>query len=335
MTNVDGTELYVEATVSDFNSDFTLITDFSDPTVGFPTYLGVQNECLNTTPDPNKPDALEWIDFVNGGVDIVCADDIDARGDLNLDELGYTIADAVIFTNYFVYGLAAFADLPAPWGIAAATAASDVNVDGLTLTVADLVYLIRVVVGDEAPFPKTAAIEATYSVNNGDVRVDAPMAAAQIIVKGNATPELYANHMDMLYHFDGTNTNIIVYSMEANETFEGTFINAGGEVTYIEMATYDGSPVAAKNVPSDFGLAQNYPNPFNPTTVIEFSLPVKSDVSLNVYNVTGQLVKTFNGTFEAGIHEFEWDASGNASGVYFYRIAAGDFNKTMKMVLLK
>ncbi len=88
-------------------------------------------------------------------------------------------------------------------------------------------------------------------------------------------------------------------------------------------------------LPHSFSLAQNYPNPFNPTTTIDYTLPVKSDVSLTIYNVTGQKVKEINEAQEAGFHSFEWDASTVASGVYFYKIVAGDFSETKKMMLLK
>jgi hypothetical protein len=95
----------------------------------------------------------------------------------------------------------------------------------------------------------------------------------------------------------------------------------------------NGNPL---EIPKTFSVAQNYPNPFNPTTTIEFALPVASDYSVKIYNVTGRQVKEFKGVAKsAGEYRVEWDASDNASGVYFYKVAAGDFSKTMKMMLLK
>ncbi len=88
-------------------------------------------------------------------------------------------------------------------------------------------------------------------------------------------------------------------------------------------------------LPATFGLAQNYPNPFNPTTNIDFSLPVKSDVTLTIYNITGQLVKEFSNTYDAGNQTISWDASSVASGIYFYKLTAGDYTATKKMMLLK
>jgi len=89
-------------------------------------------------------------------------------------------------------------------------------------------------------------------------------------------------------------------------------------------------------LPNEFSLAQNYPNPFNPTTVISFSLPVASDVTLRVYNVLGQEVKTLvNENLSAGEHQVTFNANDFGSGVYFYKISAGSFTDTRKMMLVK
>ena len=106
-------------------------------------------------------------------------------------------------------------------------------------------------------------------------------------------------------------------------------------------ATVALSNTTSDNLPTTFGLEQNYPNPFNPTTQIEFSLPVASNVDLTVFNVLGQEVKSvFSGEMPAGNHTVTWDGTsgtGNSvsSGVYFYRLEAGNFVETKKMMLLK
>ena len=91
------------------------------------------------------------------------------------------------------------------------------------------------------------------------------------------------------------------------------------------------------NVATSFVLNQNYPNPFNPTTMIQFSLAKQSRVELKVYNMLGQVVATLvNGTtLGEGVHGVTFDAHNLASGVYFYRISAGDFTSVKKMMLLK
>jgi hypothetical protein len=102
-------------------------------------------------------------------------------------------------------------------------------------------------------------------------------------------------------------------------------------------------PVMAKAtplVPTSFALNQNYPNPFNAGTIIGFDLPEDSDVRVSIYNVLGQTVRTFSGQYEAGQRSVTWDgtdenSNGVSSGVYFYRIAAKNFNDVKKMTLLK
>jgi len=89
-------------------------------------------------------------------------------------------------------------------------------------------------------------------------------------------------------------------------------------------------------IPGKYGLFQNYPNPFNPTTAIGYRLSAVSDVELSIYNVLGQKVATIVSTRqEAGIHQIEWDATEFASGVYYYKIQAGEFVDVRKMVLIR
>ncbi len=88
-------------------------------------------------------------------------------------------------------------------------------------------------------------------------------------------------------------------------------------------------------LPEHYELKQNYPNPFNPVTLIEFALPEAGKWDLVVFNILGQVVKTWSEESHAGYIKIEWDASEYASGVYFYRLRAGEFSDTRKMVLLK
>ena len=94
--------------------------------------------------------------------------------------------------------------------------------------------------------------------------------------------------------------------------------------------------VASSLVPTQFSLDQNYPNPFNPTTTIRYGLPQRSHVLLTTYNTLGQCVaELVNGDVEAGYHEVQFDARSLASGVYFYRITAGDFKQMKRLVLVR
>jgi len=94
-------------------------------------------------------------------------------------------------------------------------------------------------------------------------------------------------------------------------------------------------------LPKEYELSQNYPNPFNPSTRIEFALPVAGHVAMDVYDILGRKVLTLVDEYrEAGRYTVEWDAVDNSgrrvsTGVYFYRIKSGGFEKSQKMLLLK
>ncbi len=108
------------------------------------------------------------------------------------------------------------------------------------------------------------------------------------------------------------------------------------ETPNVLFKSEDIEELAAELLPDRFALEQNYPNPFNPVTDIQFSLPEPANVRLDVFNVLGQKVATLlDENLPAGYHRVEWDAGSYASGVYLYRIQAGTFTDTRKMVLLK
>jgi len=99
---------------------------------------------------------------------------------------------------------------------------------------------------------------------------------------------------------------------------------------------FTGVPGTRISLPETYFLSQNYPNPFNPSTMIRYGLPERSQLSLTVYNTLGQRVAVLaEGDQEAGYHEVRFDGSGLASGVYFYRLQAGTYVETRKLILLK
>ena len=87
---------------------------------------------------------------------------------------------------------------------------------------------------------------------------------------------------------------------------------------------------------NNFSLKQNYPNPFNPTTTINFSIPKTSFVTLKVYDVLGKEIATLvNEEKHAGNYNVKFKANGLPSGIYFYRIIAGEYSQTRKMIIMK
>ncbi len=109
-----------------------------------------------------------------------------------------------------------------------------------------------------------------------------------------------------------------------------------GALNYIGVPTGSENNNTLSNIPQTFSLSQNYPNPFNPTTVIRFSIPQNSQVSLKIYNSLGkQVAQLVNEKRDAGTYNIDFNASNLASGVYYYQIQAGDFVETKRMLLLK
>ncbi len=171
--------------------------------------------------------------------------------------------------------------------------------------------------------------------DNQDVRT-----VYQNLMKGSR------NHMRAFYS---------QYSAQ-DETYEAQFITpeeleqilAGTEEKGFVDA--DGAPLvltgiaanAADAIPESFIVMQNYPNPFNPSTTIQFSIPTNSIVSVDIFDVSGALIRTLaaNEELQAGQHSFTWnglDESGSqvVSGVYFYRVSSGAFQITKQMTLVK
>lgn len=138
-----------------------------------------------------------------------------------------------------------------------------------------------------------------------------------------------------------------VFRINGNDWICGYIAGEDGTISkYTELVTFTALPGEPAALPGSFALLQNYPNPFNPGTVISYQLPARAEVSLKIFNLLGQEVRTLvNRPREAGVYRHEWDgrdAAGAAvsSGVYFYRMEARTadgkrFNDVRKMLLLK
>jgi len=113
-------------------------------------------------------------------------------------------------------------------------------------------------------------------------------------------------------------------------------VAVGGVFRSISPTTADNITSAHTPQPLSFALYQNYPNPFNPSTTISFELPVKSHVSLRIYDILGQEAATlFDGSRDAGTYSVRWDASSFANGVYIAVIKAGSITRIKKIVVAK
>jgi hypothetical protein len=323
-------------------------------------------ECLSNPKDYPVP----GICFTPGAICV--GEPPDDRGDINLNGIANEVADAVLFSNYFIFGESVWD----PVWKDVQLLATDINDDGIVLTVADLVYLIRIITGDEQPFPAEPgtpklvpyAGEALSVVNYGtdkiSVTTNSPvdLGGALFVFRYNGSGVGKAELTDAASQMAVQSTDdrgemrvLITPRMDISGariesgTHELLTIPARGdaaiELVEVQLSDARGAVLASrlpKNspVPATYALLQNYPNPFNAGTVIRFDLKESSDWTLRVYNVAGQVVRTFSGFSDASQVTMTWDGTDDrgarsASGIYFYRVDAGEFTATRKMTLLK
>jgi hypothetical protein len=137
-----------------------------------------------------------------------------------------------------------------------------------------------------------------------------------------------------------TTVSISFYNNMEKETIARVTLNSAQNAATHTWFKYN-PPVtsvaaAGTNVPGTIVLYDNYPNPFNPSTTIRYRLPILSSVTVSVFNTLGQLVATLvQREQDAGYHEIAFDARDLASGVYLYRLQAGEFVKSKKLILLR
>ena len=143
------------------------------------------------------------------------------------------------------------------------------------------------------------------------------------------TDTLTSSELQLGNNFLAINTKYYWRVSGKNPVGEGPFSSIWNFTTGV-------TNIEPTSLPVVYELYQNYPNPFNPSTKIKFDIPKAGFVSLKIYDITGREVTTLvNRSLEASRYEVEWNGSRFASGVYFFRIAAGDFVKVQKMILVK
>lgn len=127
-----------------------------------------------------------------------------------------------------------------------------------------------------------------------------------------------------------------IIGIASDNFFGDTLVVATDQKVYRTWASVIVGINQTNTTAESFSLKQNYPNPFNPVTRISYSIPVKSDISIKLYSVTGaELMTLVTGVSEAGEYTFDFNASSLPSGVYYYRLQGENFSDTKKMVLVK
>ena len=219
-----------------------------------PTYFGAPDTCVG-------PLSIRMIDFYNGSVLIQCHESLGVRGDVNLNDQPYEIADWVLFSAYFLYGLEVFSVDEELQG-----QTTDINADGVTLTLDDLVYMWRVVIGDTMPFPKLSVDTAVFTQDTETKAVSIAypdsLTAAYLVFRGDIVPTNLIDALPMGYHFDGEFTRVLL--APDVETTDPPIFEPG------PLLTYTGIGVLEEAYTSDYGLD------LIPTVIV--NLGVKTEV---------------------------------------------------------
>lgn len=213
-------------------------------------------------------------------------------------------------------------------------------IDDESLTIRDTLHVNITEVND---LPVISGLSDTLRFRNDDtLSVDLSSAMSDIEDGlSQLTVSLNANPSDIIAEFDDNTFTVSLrapgFSGEGDLTI--TVIDTDGgqaQITLIVDVEMSTSSEREAGIPDDFALYQNYPNPFNPSTQINFDLPEAAEVRIEVYSMLGQRVASLtNKRYSAGKHRIEFDAASLSSGMYIYRIQAGNFVQTKKMTLIK
>ena len=298
------------------------------------------------------------INATNGGVLLNSSGTL--IGDINLNGIPFEIGDAVSLAAYL-----SGTKILSPQQLIN----SDVNQDGRMATLADLVFLIRHIIeggyapdGQDVEGGEEAIVQISSEEQKTTLGIDSPtpVGGAMVIFKGEKlkieniklSPE--ASGLDLYTSQAGDEFRVMVIGQNAQPLPLGdkplfSFEGEGIDTVEISLADTDGKLMkveqkqANNSKPNRYALYQNYPNPFNPETQIKYS--VSGDgfihVTLRVYNVVGQLVKTLVDEEQMpGQYCRTWNGKDEknqdvASGMYFYKLKISDFSETKKMVLLR
>ena len=250
------------------------------------------------------------------------------KGDVNMDG-GVNILDVIIMVNFIIETVE-----PTEYEYWAA----DYNNDGV-VNVLDIVAVVNPIID---PVSKVSATEATLQISSSGMTLVADGAVAGLqftadrtyaIIVQTAADEIFAVGAEkgILISTIGELSTLSFDFTQPVEISEILVVNSSGEIveTTIEW------------IPDEFALLQNYPNPFNPTTTIEYQIAEDCEVNLNIYNLLGELVSVLvNYEQRSGYYSVSWngtmaDGSVAATGFYFARLQAGEFQSTVKMVLTK
>jgi hypothetical protein len=214
---------------------------------------------------------------------------------------------------------------------AAGDPCADMNGD-INIDVLDVVAMVSIILSGRITDDATSA---QINVDNGLVTLnsDGFIGAVQMSISHEIDFSIELTNKAMVadYRTDGNYTTLMIVTPDSNELF-----TVDGDFSIEEVVVANSSDLVNVMMPSELTLAKAYPNPFNPSTSLGVYIPSDGFVSVNIYNVMGQLVDVLhNGNMSAGTHSMIWNASDMTSGVYFVRAESLGSVSTQKVMLMK
>lgn len=244
-------------------------------------------------------------------------------GDVNLDD-AVDVLDVVAVVAHILQTNLLEGECPLAEG--------DINEDG-SIDILDVVSIVDVILNSRQVNAGSAAL--IQAGNAMSFSADGFVGGFQIEVTHEAGTEftMTTNAMVAEYHTVGTVTTMLIVAPESNDLFQAS---AGFEIVNVVAANSDGYIQIVETMPEAYQLGNAYPNPFNPSTSIDYSLTNAGHVQISVYDMTGrEVAELVNGPKEAGYYSAVWNAAGNASGLYFIRMTAGNYSSMTKVMLVK
>ena len=189
----------------------------------------------------------------------------------------------------------------------------------------------------------------TLNINSESLEIDTPipLGGFHFVFQGDITPQVVQTGPSTTIGYDAEDdlTRLVLVAWnDLDYTESGPLLASGADhLISASAATHEGGKVNLsinRQLPVEYVLHQNFPNPFNHGTIISFETTALTPVTLDIYNLIGQLVYTTTQPGNAGRHDFIWlgkntNGASLGSGVYYYRITSGDVRESKKMLLLK
>ena len=276
--------------------------------------------------------------FVIGGqelwIDDICFDgyaiepevepgDVDGSGTIDVIDVVTTIS--------FILGSLVPSD--------AQQAAADLNGDG-SLDVIDVVMLVALILGDGGMNRAESLQGVNIRVNDSSLELLIDGCAAGIQIETDGDYSVSATHLENGCQIHQGNNSVLIICVDGQEIPSGTLIDYEGSLEVLNGIAAnlagDSVNITVDNMPGQFKLSAAYPNPFNPVTTLSYDLTEYSQVRIDIYDINGRLVETLmNNSQGAGQYTVTWNASAQATGVFFARLTSGQNSQVQKLFLIK